>query len=117
MTLGGTFMRQKIWRDEPIPRRRITDAQVGRAVGTIAYYAVQQQEADTVHHVHMLPFDNLTPEQRRAAIAQLIWLALDVSGDKKIWVDELIANVAACDSWQDLFDRLPANERECDKAS
>ena len=56
--------RDPIYRNEPIPRRKITDAQVISAVETIAYYAVQQAEAETTHHVHMLPFDNLTQRQR-----------------------------------------------------
>jgi hypothetical protein len=98
---------------EPIPRRKISDAQVCAAVETIAYYAVQQAEAKTTHHVHMLPFDNLTQQQRRASISLMIWLALDVTaGDKNIWLDELIENVLAEDNWQDLIlDRIPADER------
>jgi hypothetical protein len=105
------------FRNEPIPSRKISDAEVLRATETIAYYAVQQAAAGTKDHVHLMPFDNLTQEQRRAVIAQLIWLALDVSlRGEDIWLDELIENVVAEDKrpagWQDrILDRLPVDER------
>jgi hypothetical protein len=93
--------RDPIYRNEPIPRRKISDAQVISAVETIAYYAVQQAEAETTHHVHMLPFDNLTQQQRRSVISLMVWLALDVSpADENIWLDELIENIVAQDNWQ-----------------
>jgi hypothetical protein len=74
--------RDPVYRNEPIPRRKITDAQVISAVETIAYYAVQQAEAETTHHVHLLPFDNLTQQQRRAVISLLFWPDLNSALEK-----------------------------------
>jgi hypothetical protein len=66
-------------RKETIPERLIPDGNVVDAVSTIVYWAVQHAAAETTHHLHFLPFDNLTREQRKEAVDQLLWIAHDVA--------------------------------------
>jgi hypothetical protein len=65
---------QNSMRDQEIHRRTITDIQIIRALDSIVYYAVQQQANRDTHHVHIIPFDNLSREQRKAAFDQLLWM-------------------------------------------
>ncbi len=104
---------QNSMRDREIPRRTITDIQIIRALDSIVYYAVQQQANGDTHHVHMLPFDNLSREQRKAAVDQLLWLAFDVlaqaepidSDYQKLWQDVLMEQLTCHENWQEVVMR------------
>ena len=81
--------------------------QVQLALELIVQHAVHHSTEETTHHVHLRIFDELSIEQRRAAIDQLLWLALDVltshnpqAYELSLWMDVLIENLVCRDGWQ-----------------
>src|SRR4051794_39136072 len=89
-------------------RAGVNDLQVQLALEQIVQHAVHHATEETTHHVHLRKFDELSIEQRRAAVDQLLWLALDVVAthnpeayDGSLWMDVLIQNLVVNENWQE----------------
>jgi hypothetical protein len=89
-------------------RAGINDLQVQLALEQIVQYAVHHATEETTRHVHLRKFHELSIEQRRTAVDQLLWLALDVLAshnpeayDGSLWMDVLIENLVAYENWQE----------------